>query len=174
MVETDPLQLASLIPEALATTAAQFAERHGDWFLVGSPALDENDWSFRTGSLKSLQTRPGEDPILIDGHDQCWALRKAKKGAFMDTVLVGRASSNDVQIRDPNVSKLHARVFIRPEGLFIADAGSRNGTKVNGAAVPTGGESPVADGDALGFGDRIFYLFSASRLHAVAQRLGQG
>lgn len=174
MAETEPLQLANLIPHAVALPAEKFRAQFGDWFLVGSPPPDGTDWSFRTGSLKSIKTNPGEQPILVDVHDQVWALRKAKKGAFMDTVLIGRASSNDVQIRDPNVSKLHARVFIRPEGLFIADAGSRNGTKVNGTVVPSGEDAAVGDNDAVGFGDRIFNVFSGARLWEIARRLGDG
>ncbi len=51
---------------------------------------------------------------------------------------VGRASENGLQIDgDDFVSSRHARFEIRPDGVWVEDAGSTNGTFVNGARVTT-------------------------------------
>lgn len=54
--------------------------------------------------------------------------------------LLGRAADNDIVLEDSSVSRKHAVVERTPNTLSLTDAGSRNGTKVNGekisAAVP--------------------------------------
>jgi two-component system response regulator GlrR len=58
--------------------------------------------------------------------------------------VIGSAPSADVVVSDPTVSKLHADVDPREDGIWIRDLGSRNGTYVEGilvrdGAVPEGG-----------------------------------
>ena len=45
-------------------------------------------------------------------------------------VLIGRAADNDLVLRQPSVSARHARVLVGPDGVWIEDLGSRNGTFV--------------------------------------------
>ncbi|MFM9194907.1 MAG: FHA domain-containing protein, partial [Planctomycetia bacterium] len=45
-------------------------------------------------------------------------------------VLIGRAAGNDLVLHDPSVSARHARVVVEPDGLWLEDLGSRNGTFV--------------------------------------------
>ena len=45
-------------------------------------------------------------------------------------VLIGRAAGNDLVLRHPGVSARHARVIVAPDGLWLEDLGSRNGTCV--------------------------------------------
>ncbi|MBX7193104.1 MAG: sigma 54-interacting transcriptional regulator [Sandaracinaceae bacterium] len=52
-----------------------------------------------------------------------------------ETSLVGSAPSADVVIDDPTVSRLHAEIQIRDDGVWIRDLGSRNGTFVQGIRV---------------------------------------
>ncbi len=74
---------------------------------------------------------------------------------FGRRVLAGRAPSADVRIDDPRVSRLHARIEMRDDGVYVEDLGSRNGTSVNG--VGTGGQR-LATGDEIriGVGSIIF------------------
>ncbi len=50
-------------------------------------------------------------------------------------ILVGRAASADLRLDDPKVSRLHARIEMRDDGVYVEDLGSRNGTCVDGASV---------------------------------------
>lgn len=54
---------------------------------------------------------------------------------FGRRVLVGRASNADLRLDDPLVSRLHARIEMRDDGVYVEDLGSRNGTRVDGANV---------------------------------------
>jgi hypothetical protein len=66
-----------------------------------------------------------------------------------DPIVIGRLSTNDVVLSDPNVSRRHAE--LRREGgrWTLVDLGSTNGSVVNGKLVK---EHPLQDGDRLSFG----------------------
>ena len=50
-------------------------------------------------------------------------------------VTVGRSADNDIQIEGPMVSRHHCRIERGPEGVWIHDLGSSNGTLVNGERI---------------------------------------
>src|SRR5262245_39135689 len=52
-----------------------------------------------------------------------------------DLLRVGSSSENDVVLRLPVVSRHHARIVRQDNGYWIEDAGSRNGTSLNGQRV---------------------------------------
>jgi pSer/pThr/pTyr-binding forkhead associated (FHA) protein len=54
---------------------------------------------------------------------------------FGRRILVGRAASADMRLGDPRVSRLHARIEMREDGVYVEDLGSRNGTLLNGEFV---------------------------------------
>ena len=66
-----------------------------------------------------------------------------------DPVAIGRLPECDIVLSDPNVSRRHAEVRRQGTGFVVADLGSTNGTRVNGAGVK---ERPVADGDVITVG----------------------
>jgi hypothetical protein len=67
---------------------------------------------------------------------------------------VGRGTDNDLHFNDPSVSKVHATLMVNREGtLFLADAGSTNGTFINGRRIAYGESRQVEEGDVVGFGD---------------------
>ncbi len=50
-------------------------------------------------------------------------------------IRIGRASQNEVIIKDPSVSRLHAIIEMTQEGLLIKDQASHNGIKVDDVRV---------------------------------------
>ena len=65
-------------------------------------------------------------------------------------VLVGRAPECTLVLDDEFASGRHARIFPRPEGWFVEDLGSRNGTFLGGTQVT--GAVPVTVGSVLRIG----------------------
>lgn len=66
---------------------------------------------------------------------------------------IGRHPLSDVRFdaeRDLDVSSRHAAVLRKGEAFVLQDLGSRNGTFLNGQRI--GGDTPVKDGDVIGFG----------------------
>jgi hypothetical protein len=64
------------------------------------------------------------------------------------TLTVGREEDADIQIGEPLVSRLHARLERRGGAWFLIDLGSTNLTRVNGAVVH---EQELRPGDEVRF-----------------------
>src|SRR4029079_11891367 len=60
------------------------------------------------------------------------------------TIAIGRAVDNDVRITSGLVSRHHCRIESVPDGIWIVDLKSANGTFVNGERVT---RHKLADGD---------------------------
>jgi hypothetical protein len=66
-------------------------------------------------------------PALTEGDE--WELDSAP-------LTVGRSSQNDIQLkRDEYASSTHARIEPRRDGVWVEDAGSTNGTYLNGVRL---------------------------------------
>ena len=63
------------------------------------------------------------------------------------SATVGRSASNDIQIAEGHVSRLHAVITCRDGSFIIDDLESANGTYVNGDRIA--GSSTVAIGDEI-------------------------
>jgi pSer/pThr/pTyr-binding forkhead associated (FHA) protein len=71
-------------------------------------------------------------------------------------VLVGRAASADLRLDDPRVSRLHARIEMRDDGVYVEDLVSRNGTRVDGENVVGSRSLRVDDEIEIGGASIIF------------------
>jgi pSer/pThr/pTyr-binding forkhead associated (FHA) protein len=77
--------------------------------------------------------------------------------AVLDRVyVVGRAETCDLVLPTEDVSREHARVVRRWEGVHIRDLGSKNGVTVGGQ--PVAGEHRLHDGDVIEIGSVRFRL----------------
>jgi pSer/pThr/pTyr-binding forkhead associated (FHA) protein len=61
-------------------------------------------------------------------------------------LTIGRLKENDVVIDNLSVSRLHARVLLEGDRVFLEDQGSGNGCLVNGRRVD---RAPIAPGDEI-------------------------
>ena len=67
-----------------------------------------------------------------------------------DEITIGRSDERTICLKDPTVSTLHCKVTRNGDKIFIADAGSTNGTKVNGN--PLTEEYELQNGDIVRIG----------------------
>jgi len=67
-------------------------------------------------------------------------------------ISVGRAPDCDLVLADPTVSKRHLELRRQGADVVVADLGSTNGTRVNGAGIQT---RPLADGDEIRLGATV-------------------
>ncbi len=79
-----------------------------------------------------------------------------------EETIIGRDASCEVPLRDPGVSRHHARLAAQNGRYVLRDSGSVNGTYVNGARVS---ESPIEAGDQIRVGNTILTM---GRPHAGA------
>jgi hypothetical protein len=98
------------------------------------------------GQLPKKVGSSGEGPLLV--------VRKGPQPGerfFLDRprLVIGRDPESDIFLNDMTVSRAHAVVFSDEHGVRVADAGSLNGTYVNGAVAE---EALLSDGDVLQIG----------------------
>lgn len=88
-----------------------------------------------------------------------------------DFLTLGRDPSNDIVIGDPQVSRHHARIRRQGNVVTIEDAGSTNGTFVNGMRLI--GPHALADGDAISLGDAVTLIYHAADVTVTVPLAGQ-
>jgi len=99
---------------------------------------------------------------FLNGPLPAWARLLPPGGAPVEVrpnrAVVGRSSLADVRLEDAEVSRRHALLWREAGGIWVADLGSSNGTRLNGEALPEVAE--VVDGDLLSFGGPSFLFRS--------------
>lgn len=76
-----------------------------------------------------------------------------------NVLTIGRTDDNDFAVDDDTfMSSHHARLEIRPEGVWLVDLESTNGSFVNGQRVD--GERSVRKGDRLQVGSTVLEMRS--------------
>lgn len=69
--------------------------------------------------------------------------------------IIGRGSDCDLVLNESEMSRRHALIENTPEGLFLRDLGSANGTFVNGTSVR---DTVLKPGDQLAFDQNRFMI----------------
>jgi pSer/pThr/pTyr-binding forkhead associated (FHA) protein len=69
--------------------------------------------------------------------------------------VIGRGSDCDLVLDEPEMSRRHALIENSPEGIFLRDLGSANGTMVNGIAIR---DTVLKPGDQIAFDVNRFLL----------------
>lgn len=92
---------------------------------------------------------PAPFSLLIRGGRQAGQVFPLVEGSH----TVGRAPDNPVLLTNEDISNHHAVVHVRPEGVWIEDSGSANGTYVNNAEID--GSTQIKPGDVLQLGTSV-------------------
>lgn len=76
-----------------------------------------------------------------------------------DGIVLGRLENGvDIRIDNAEVSRRHARIFLRGTQVMIEDLGALNGTMVSGARALQGAPVPLSDACTIAFGPLVFDL----------------
>jgi predicted component of type VI protein secretion system len=80
--------------------------------------------------------------------------------------VVGRSTDCQLSLDDPLISRRHAVLKVRRDGVSVVDLGSRNGVLVNGAKIE--GERELSAGDRVTIGNQEMTLHNADEPRLVA------
>jgi hypothetical protein len=138
---------AEALAKELVAAAKEHARTEGYGFVGPVEVVLEEDRTLRPGVFVvagEVREGPGGGPtgtlVLPDG---------SRVEVGDDPIVIGRLPGCDVVLDDPNVSRRHAEVRREDGAFLVADLGSTNGTRVNGALVR---ERRLADGDRITLG----------------------
>lgn len=137
--------------------------------LIEDPALSAGDIEIEATFGADAEVRPAAlgQTMLFEvapmAAPNAILRRVTPGGSDRDIVLdgslltIGRADDNGLVLRDPRVSRHHARLRARAGMLVLTDLGSRNGVRVNGVTVT---EAALGVGDQIEIGDAAFVVDS--------------
>jgi hypothetical protein len=160
------LRVEHFISDCRTLDESAFREKHGDAFLVHFGAIEglrRPEKPQRTMVFKDeTPFFEGKNLRTLRSDYLIYPVRSTGRSPYPRMITVGRTRNNDIVLPDESVSKFHA--FFRDAdeqdaskslGLRVQDAGSRNGTALNGIRVPTakqGSAMALTLGDKLRFG----------------------
>ncbi len=157
-------------------SVADFQSKHGNAFLVHHGtigALNVPIGPLRTVAVESVSEANGG----VMQHDfLVFRVRSTERSNFPNFISVGRTKNNDIVVPDVSLSKFHA--FFREEAgvMLLQDAGSRNGTFLDGDPVPSkqkGDPQTIESGALVRFGSVEMTFLRAEAFCELVQRLGK-
>lgn len=161
--------------DAKKMTQDEFARQYPHPFLIQRASESEGTAALSYATQIGIPViKPGQEPKTSSqpthqDRGRVYRVVKRKGMPFDHMITVGRAGNNDIQLASPTVSKFHAYFQRDPGGGFtLTDAGSTNGSKVNGTALAQSQKVSLNDGDWLLLGKDVHLVFREPKgFHAL-------
>jgi len=147
------VRVRDLLEDTLSLAPDAFEKRHGSAFLLMSAAELKNAIGPRPTQVRGLPDSPSDRTAHL--RLMIYPVVRTERSIF-PFVTVGRTQNNDIVFPEVTISRFHAFFKSDDDGDFLLqDAGSTNGTAVNGQPVAVQREGPptlLKSGDSLRFG----------------------
>lgn len=121
--------------------------------------------------LKQLEKEAVQTDIL---EARVIEIRKKKSATDSDALSLGRSPLGDIVVSNKLVSRTHAHLelSLSDEACYLVDAGSANGTFLNGEKITPHKKYQLTSTDEISFGPEIkFFYFSAEAFHSFLSKL---
>ncbi len=148
-----------------ADSGGLWCERRSTYLDAATPLADaEARWGDRL-----LLTAATREPTRVGGRPRFELVVSAGPCAGQrwelgdGTYSLGRDPDSNVEVADPSISRHHLDLTVTKDGVTIVDAGSANGTAIDGGALKPERAYPLEEGDELELG----------RTMVRARRLGE-
>jgi len=160
--------------EALGVSRKVFVQVHTYPFLLSEGTIERPEKPGKTVSYDLMAaTGPGTPAPDREkrGTLMLLAVRKVR-GTFPNMITLGRTANNDIVVPDVSVSKFHAWFQRIGDRIEVGDAGSKNGTAVNGETLPPrGARVALKPGDKIRFARiEVTFLDAGAAWDAVDRR----
>jgi len=110
----------------------------------------------RQSGIKPAYPEPAPVPPAQSATAQLVGIQGVPQGqttAVFDGFLIGRSSDCDLQLPDPSVSRIHAKLRFALNTWYLQDQGSQSGTLLNGERIDS---TIIKDGDRIRINDFEF------------------
>jgi hypothetical protein len=160
------VQTSDLRRLAQSLTRRQFMDKHQHQFLVLNAGADVEGLN----NVFATQAAPHLAPAGSEKEMTLLSIAKSAGNPFQSHVSVGRARNCDLVIRHRSVSKLHARFRVDEATLKLSDAGSQNGTFVNGKRLLPNEVVEIRSSDQLVFGSVAARTLDAEAVYELLRQ----
>ncbi|MAT27819.1 MAG: hypothetical protein CMN29_23150 [Sandaracinus sp.] len=163
------------VAELRAAGPASFRAAHDHAVLVRRDSTDDDDApEFHTGFMnrEEMAARLAEldkagGPSRVGSVHE---VTKRKGGIFADRIGIGRARNADVCLFLAKMSKYHAYVTREDDRWFVTDAGSKNGTTVDGERAEPKTPTELRNACEVGFGPYRFFFYTPEGFLELVER----
>jgi len=124
---------------------------------------------FSRSTLKALQSSADQRAALLGDWAPRWVVLPVRKRVetFPDRISIGRTSASDIRIDFGFVSKLHAHIYLNPNGTIDIIDRSANGMRLDRRDLTKGERQRLYIGCRLELGPLELDLLDATSLHQV-------
>jgi pSer/pThr/pTyr-binding forkhead associated (FHA) protein len=152
------------VQRALLVDAKGFAALYSFPVLLwaGQPRPPSDDDERESSTQSGGAARPASGEVLVVAVQK----QGSKANAFAMGITIGRVATNDVVLDDASISRFHAYLQHddRKDTWSLTDAGSQNGTQLNGKRIE--GHQPIESGARLQFGDVVTWFLLPEQFRA--------
>jgi pSer/pThr/pTyr-binding forkhead associated (FHA) protein len=126
--------------------------------MTTKPATPEGP-ELASGAFLGLRIINSGEIISLLGRENYTLGRSGKKQAIIPDIDL-----SEYDAYDSGVSRIHAEIQLREDGIFIIDLDSANSTLVNGKRLDPQAPYPIRHGDLLELGGMKVQLISRYRM----------
>src|SRR5437868_150424 len=116
----------------------------------------------RVMQIEGLAPKGADEACLVEIYGP--TLGRKFTLAAVETII-GRGETCEIVLELDNVSRKHCSLLLKPDGVFLRDNGSTNGTYLNSLEVR--GETPLRSGDLIKVGGAIFKFLFGGELGSI-------
>ncbi len=144
-----------------------FVENHGSWsrdrfleeittpfLLISGTPLPEFKGQIMTQAVSTVELKAEAARVRIAP-----LVKRADSNSFTMMITLGRTDNNDVTLKHTMISKFHAYFRQLGGSWTLSDAGSLNGTTIDGRRLPPERALPVRSGNRIVVGGAVAVQF---------------
>ncbi|MEH2056811.1 MAG: FHA domain-containing protein [Nostoc sp.] len=101
-----------------------------------------------------MKVKVSYSPTLSELNEVDLTIESTTKGEW----LIGRSPDSDLLLDSPDISRVHAKFFLKGGNYYFCDLGSRNGSIFNGKQTEKDRPYSLTDGDVIRIADYVLIL----------------
>ena len=118
-----------------------------------------------TADMETSLLIQGKEQIVVEDYPKETYLKTKLPEKYSDlhmkknSIVMGSMREGcDYQIRERGVSRMHAKVLKKEDGLYLLDMNSTNGTYVNGKPIDSGKDYLLEEGDVISLAKTVAFV----------------
>ncbi|MHC5856352.1 FHA domain-containing protein [Nostoc sp.] len=101
-----------------------------------------------------MKVKVSYSPNLSEVNEVDLSIETTTRGEW----LIGRSPDSDLLLDSPDISRVHAKFFVKGGNYYFSDLGSRNGSIFNGKQAEKDRPYSLSDGDVIRIADYVLIL----------------